>query len=190
MTDTITIRITKIKISTTIIASWTINSGKFSSSFSITEQREIVNQAAILISIYQTTILIVSVNQTSIIIINFRIIEQTTNILDWINQRLISRSIHQMKFVNKTLFTEKITTINFIKIIHRVIISIDFFISHTIIIIIALIVINFASRLFIKLISFFYLINSKEKTASWINQINRINQDWKRRAWKRACKSR
>jgi hypothetical protein len=86
--STITIRIAKIRISTTIIASWTtdsiiatwtINAGK---THSIIEQREIINQRAIItftvnqtaitiISTYQTTILIASTNQAPITVINF-----------------------------------------------------------------------------------------------------------------------
>ncbi len=189
--STITIRITKIRINTSIIISWTINSIN-----SISEQREIINQKAIsvkififtvnqtaiiIISIYQTTILIVSINQTSIIIFNFWIIEQTTIILDWTSQRSISRSIHQMRFVNKILSTEKITTINLAKIIHRVITSIDSRVSHIIFII------NLTSCSHI-IITSFYLINSKEKIVSWINQIDCINQN-RKRSWKRACKS-
>jgi hypothetical protein len=71
-----------------------------------------------------------------------------------------------MKFIDKTFFAEKITTINLIKIIHRVVIMIDLRVSHTIIIIAALTVINIAPRSFIASLSFFYLINSREKTVS------------------------
>jgi uncharacterized membrane protein YcaP (DUF421 family) len=71
-----------------------------------------------------------------------------------------------MKFIDKIFFAEKITTINLTKIIHRVIISIDFRVFHTIIIIAALIVINLASRSFIAFFSSLYLINSKEKIVN------------------------
>jgi hypothetical protein len=71
-----------------------------------------------------------------------------------------------MRFIDKIFFAEKITTINFIKIIHRVIISIDLRVSHTIIIIDALIVINLAPRSLIALFAFLYLINSREKIVS------------------------
>jgi hypothetical protein len=82
----------------------------------------------------------------------------------------------------KILFTEKITIINFVKIIHRIITSIDSRVFHIIIIIVTFIVINFTSCSLIKFVSSFYLINSKEKIVSCINQ-NR------KRSWKRACKS-
>jgi hypothetical protein len=197
--STITIRITKVKISTSIIISWTINSIN-----SISEQRRIVNQttififavnqtAIVIISIYQATILIVTVNQTSIIIFNFWITEQTTITLNWTSKRSINRSaIQQMRLINdlciesiiratisqvnlirKTLLSEQITTINLAKIIHRVIISIDLRVSHTIIVIIILIIVNLTSCFLIKITSSFYLINSKEKILSccinWIN---------------------
>jgi hypothetical protein len=70
-------------------------------------KKKIVNQTAILISIYQTTIFIVSVNQTSIIIINFWIIEQTAIIFNWINQCSFNQSaIHQMNSLWKILILE------------------------------------------------------------------------------------
>jgi hypothetical protein len=70
-----------------------------------------------------------------------------------------------MKLINKILFTEKITAINLTKIIHRVIISISLRVPHTIIIIVALIVINPASRPHI-ILPPSYLINSREKIVS------------------------
>jgi uncharacterized membrane protein YcaP (DUF421 family) len=81
-----------------------------------------------------------------------------------------------MKFINQTLRSEKITTINLAKIIHRVIISIDFRVLHIIIIIAILIIVNITSCLDIAA-SFFYLINSKEKIVSRINQVDCINQN-------------
>jgi hypothetical protein len=81
-----------------------------------------------------------------------------------------------MGFTNKTLFAEKITAINLTKIIHRVIIAIDSRVSHTIIIIAALIVINLAPRshiissfLYIVNSSLLYITNSREKITSGIN---------------------
>jgi hypothetical protein len=71
-----------------------------------------------------------------------------------------------MRFIDKIFFAEKITAINLTKIIHRVIISIELRVSHTIIIIVALIVINFASRLLIAFLSSLYFINSKDKIVS------------------------
>jgi hypothetical protein len=149
----ITIKITKIKINTTIIASWTINTGIISRS--ISEQRKIVNQ---------TTISHFAVNQKAIF--NFSIIKYAAITFD---RTLINRStIQQMRFINQIIRSEKITTINLAKIIHRVIISINSRVFHTIIIIVTLIVINFASRLFIKLVSSFY-ISLKRKILNWIN---------------------
>jgi uncharacterized membrane protein YcaP (DUF421 family) len=69
-----------------------------------------------------------------------------------------------MRSIDKIFFAEKITTINLTKIIHRVIISIDSRVSHTIIIIAALIVINSAPRLHITS-SPFYPTNSRRKSV-------------------------
>jgi uncharacterized membrane protein YcaP (DUF421 family) len=71
-----------------------------------------------------------------------------------------------MRFIDKTFFAEKITTINLAKIIHRIIITFDLRVLHTIIIIIVFIVINLTSRSFIASSSSFYLINSRGKTVS------------------------
>jgi uncharacterized membrane protein YcaP (DUF421 family) len=71
-----------------------------------------------------------------------------------------------MRFINKTFFAEKITTINLTKIIHRVIISIDLRVFHTILIIVAFIAINLTSRSLSAPSSFFYPINSREKIVS------------------------
>jgi hypothetical protein len=71
-----------------------------------------------------------------------------------------------MRFTNKILFAEKIATIDFAKIIHRVIISIDFRVPHTIFITAAPTVINPASRLLTAFSSSLYLTNSKEKIVS------------------------
>jgi uncharacterized membrane protein YcaP (DUF421 family) len=71
-----------------------------------------------------------------------------------------------MKLINKIFFVEKITAINLTKIIHRVIISIDLRVFHTIVIIVVLIVINLASRSLIAFSSFLYLTNSREKIVS------------------------
>jgi hypothetical protein len=69
-----------------------------------------------------------------------------------------------MRFIDKT-FAEKTTAINLTKIFHRIIISIDSRVSHTIIIIVALIVINSASRSHI-ILSLSHLIISKGKIVS------------------------
>jgi uncharacterized membrane protein YcaP (DUF421 family) len=71
-----------------------------------------------------------------------------------------------MRFIDKIFFAEKITTINLAKIIHRIIITFDFRVSHTIIIIIIFIVINLTSRLLIARSPLSYLINSRGKTVS------------------------
>jgi hypothetical protein len=71
-----------------------------------------------------------------------------------------------MGFIDKTFFTEKITAINLTKIIHRVIISIDFRVTHTIIIITAPIAINLTPRPLIASLSSFYPTNPRRKAAS------------------------
>jgi hypothetical protein len=71
-----------------------------------------------------------------------------------------------MRFIDKTFFAEKTKTINLTKIIHRVIISISLRVSHIIIIIVVLIVINPTPRLVIALSPPLYLINSRGKTVS------------------------
>jgi hypothetical protein len=67
-----------------------------------------------------------------------------------------------MRFIDKILFAKKITTINLTKTIHRVIISIDLRVLHTIIIIAASTVITSAPRPHI-ILSPVYLTNSREK---------------------------
>jgi uncharacterized membrane protein YcaP (DUF421 family) len=71
-----------------------------------------------------------------------------------------------MKPIDKIFFAEKITTINLAKIIHRIIITFDSRVFHTIIIIIILIAINSTSRSLTARSSFLYLINSRGKIAS------------------------
>ncbi len=135
VTNKITIRITRIIITRTIIADKTR-----SINWEFTEKRKTINQ---------TTILILS------------LWEQLKVTLYWTSKRSIS---WQMNLFWKIPLTEKITTINPAKIIHRVILSIDFCIFHTIIIIIIFI-------------------------ALWIIQVDCINQN-RERSWKEACKSR
>ncbi len=116
--------------------------------------KKIVNQISIFISINQTTIFIFSFSK------------QLKIIFYWTSKRSIN---WQMNSFWKIFLFEKITTINFVKIIHRLIISIDFRFFYIVIIIIALIIINLTSCFHI-IISSFYLINSKEKIISYINQ--------------------
>jgi uncharacterized membrane protein YcaP (DUF421 family) len=71
-----------------------------------------------------------------------------------------------MRFIDKIFFAEKITTINLAKIIHRIIITFDLRVSHTIIIIIILIVINLTPRSLIARSSPLYFINSRGKIVS------------------------
>ncbi len=166
MTDTISIRITKI---------WIINSRTINSIInSISRQRKIIIQTAIII------ISVTRINQTTILI--FSLSEQSKITFNWTSKRSINRSaIQQMRIINKIILSEKITTINLTKIIHRVIISISFRVFHIVIIIIVLIIINLASRSFIASSLLFYI--------NWINQINWSNAN-RKRARKKACKSR
>jgi uncharacterized membrane protein YcaP (DUF421 family) len=71
-----------------------------------------------------------------------------------------------MKFINQILRSEKITAINLAKIIHRVIISIDLRVSHTIIVIITSIIVNLTPCSLIKITPALYPINPKGKTLS------------------------
>jgi hypothetical protein len=71
-----------------------------------------------------------------------------------------------MRSTHKIFFAEKTTTINPAKIIHRVIISIDSRVLHTILIITVLTAINSTSRSLITSSPSLYLINSRGKIVS------------------------
>jgi hypothetical protein len=71
-----------------------------------------------------------------------------------------------MKSIDKIFFAEKITTINLAKIIHRIIITFDLRVLHTITIIITPTAINLTPRPLIARPPSLYFINPREKTVS------------------------